>query len=86
MAGMEYAIVSAAESNRIPYPYVYVTAPGFFRELTADEREYLQTPFHPADGARPYVKNRYEDLTPDGRIIGFLRRDKLPLTVRLQGR
>jgi hypothetical protein len=61
-----------------PYPYVYVEDDGSFRELYADERQYLQEKFHPADSGRPYVKSSYRSRTPDGRLCGFLERSQLP--------
>ena len=35
---------------------------GGARELHSEERDYLETRFHPTDGARPYVKRRYSQL------------------------
>jgi hypothetical protein len=58
--------------------YIYVQEDGSARELTADETEYLNTEFHPADGGRPYIKSNYAEVTPDGKISGFLRRNMLP--------
>jgi hypothetical protein len=66
------------------FRYVYVNPDGSARELTADEREYLNTPFSGGDGARPYIKFRYESLTPDGRIIGYLERRQLPAKIEIQ--
>jgi hypothetical protein len=85
MASNEHPIVSQTESRISPYPYVYVCEDGTYRELSADERFYLETLFHPADGGRPYVKNSYASRTPIGKIGGFLRRDKLPLDCRRRG-
>ncbi|WP_417887557.1 hypothetical protein [Zunongwangia sp.] len=34
----------------------------------------MQTEFEPSDGARPYIKSSYDQLTPDKKILGFLRR------------
>jgi len=39
------------------YRYIYVTADGTARELHADERAYLETPFKGGDGALPYIKS-----------------------------
>jgi hypothetical protein len=61
-----------------PFPFVYIEEDGTARELAPDEREYLSTEFHPADGGRPYVKSRYRERTPDGRLAGFLPRVFLP--------
>ena len=58
--------------------FVYVQDDGSARELTPDEGKYLSTAFDPADGARPYIKHRYDALTPDGRQCGFLMRKQLP--------
>lgn len=60
------------------YEYVVVEKDGSAREVTADERDYLETEFSPADGARPYVKFRYESLDGWGSRQGFLLRRQLP--------
>lgn len=59
-------------------PYVYVNLDGSVRELTEDEKVYLSESFHPNDGARPYIKQYYTQLTPGNKIHGFLLRDKVP--------
>jgi hypothetical protein len=61
--------------------FVYVNDDGSARNLTVDESEYLATEFEFGDGARPYIKPRYEARTPDGRLLGFLERSKLPAHV-----
>jgi hypothetical protein len=66
------------------FRYVFVNPDGSARELTADEQEYLNSEFSGGDGARPYIKFRYESLTPDGRIIGFLERRQLPAAIKIQ--
>ena len=63
---------------RNPSDYVYVNLDGSVRELTEDEQDYLSEEFHPLDGARPYIKQFYYQLTPDHKIHGFLRRDAVP--------
>ena len=63
------------------FEYVYVEDDGNARELNAEEREYLSTKFEGGDGARPYIKLRYESLTPDGRLSGYLRRRRLPKSI-----
>ncbi|WP_282163357.1 hypothetical protein [Ulvibacterium marinum] len=60
------------------FEYVYVEEDGTVRELHNDEIEYLNTEFAPSDGARPYIKSRYTQLTPDKKISGFLLRKKIP--------
>lgn len=59
-------------------PYVYIEDDGTARELEPDEVRYLNTEFHGADGARPYIKANYEQLTFDGKMRGYLLRDELP--------
>jgi len=75
---MKVPTVTPKEAGRTPYPFVYVEHDGSYRELLDDEREHLETPFHPADGSRPYVKSSYFSRTPAGRLDGFLRRSRLP--------
>jgi hypothetical protein len=65
------------------FDYVYVNGDGSARELTEDEKEYLNTRFEGSDGNRPSVKFRYESLTPDGRIIGYLLRRQLPAVIKI---
>ena len=66
------------------FRYVYVNPDGSARDLTPDEQEYLNTLFSGGDGGRPYIKFRYESLTPDGRISGFLERRQLPARIEIQ--
>jgi hypothetical protein len=62
--------------------FIYVEEDGSVRALTTEERDYLNTEFHPADGARPYMKLRYGTRTANGSISGFLRRTKVPRSAR----
>ena len=78
----EFPVVSSEESKEKPYPYVYVEENGAYRELLADEKEYLEEEYNPCDGARPYVKFRYYSKTPDNKISGFLHRKKLIKGIR----
>jgi hypothetical protein len=61
--------------------FVYIDEKGASRELTPDERDYLNTKFHGADGARPYIKSRYRERNGHGNLSGFLRRRHLPRRV-----
>jgi hypothetical protein len=63
--------------------FVYVEEDGSARELSADEREHLNTEFEGADGNRPYVKCRYRELAPDGKISGYLSRRRLPGSIHV---
>ena len=65
------------------FEYVYVENDGTVRELDIEEIGYLQTEFEPTDGARPYVKSSYEQLTPDNKIMGFLHRSKVPENIEI---
>lgn len=63
--------------------YVYVEDDGSVRDLAIEEIEYLDTDFLPNDGGRPYIKGRYSQRTPDGRLGGYLPRRKVPSRRRL---
>jgi hypothetical protein len=78
-----FAVVSGDEKNTEHYPYVFINADGSARELHAGERQYLETPFHGADGARPYVKWRYTQKDGWGEIKGFLKRAKVPKRIQI---
>ncbi len=82
MSGDGYAEVTKDEARQVPYPVVYVNSDGTYRECTESERKYLQTGFHPGDGARPYVKDSYSQKSPDGDMSGFLFRYQLPKKAR----
>jgi hypothetical protein len=58
--------------------YVMVLDDGTARELNESERNHLNGEYRFGDGDRPYVKPRYVSLTPDGRMSGYLRRNRLP--------
>ena len=60
------------------FDYVYVDEDGSVRELNAAEEEYVTTALFLNDDADRYIKSRYESLTVDGRLAGYLRRRQLP--------
>ncbi len=66
------------------FEYVYVELDGSVRELYNDEVEYLKEEFHPNDGNRPYIKYSYKDLTPSGKISGFIRRRRVPRHIAIR--
>lgn len=74
----QFAIVPPENSNDIPYPIVFVSEEGKVYELEEGDRRYMEEPFHPGDGARPYVKSRYDEKNGWGNLRGFLRRSDLP--------
>ena len=65
-------------------PYIYVNHDGTARELSPDEREYLQTEFEPGDGARPYVKGAHGTRDGRGIMAGFMLRSRLPEGVEVR--
>jgi hypothetical protein len=77
------AVVDKAQATLEPYPYVYVNTNGSARELGGSERSYLETPFSPFDGGRPYVKESYSTKNGGGKVDGFLARVELPNTVEV---
>ncbi len=66
------------------FEYVYVNEDGTVSELSDEDVEYLKTEFSPADGARPYIKSRYRELTPDKKISGFILRKRVPKKIEIQ--
>ena len=60
------------------FDYVYVDDNGNVRELNAAEEEFVTTAIFPNNDADRYIKSRYESLTTDGRMGGYLRRRQLP--------
>ncbi len=73
-----YPAYEEKESGTYADHFVRIDASGAVHELTQDERDYLNTRFHGADGARPYIKDRYWERTPDGKLHGFLLRKRVP--------
>ena len=71
------------ETSNKGFEFVYVENDGTVRELDNDEIEYLQTKFEPTDGARPYIKSNYDKLTPDNKINGFIKREKVPKNIKI---
>lgn len=66
------------------FEFVYVENDGVVRELDEEERAYLSENFYPTDGNRPYIKTRYRQLTPDGKISGFIRRVRVPKRIEIK--
>lgn len=66
------------------FEYVQVEEDGTVRELDEEEREYLNTEFHGADGASPYIKSRYDQLTPDKKLWGYLPRRRVPKRIKIK--
>ena len=66
------------------FEFVYIKENGQVRELDKEEIEYLSESFHPNDGGRPYIKKNYNDLTPDGKIWGFIKRNSVPKNIIIE--
>lgn len=64
--------------------FVLIADDGSAHELSEEQKAYLNTEFHPTDGARPYFKARYAQLTPVGKMGGYLKRSRLPRRVPTQ--
>lgn len=80
-----YLIQTRARRKRESgFEFVYVEDDGSARELDDDEQVYLKTEFHGGDGNRPYIKLRYESLTPDGKMRGYLPRRQLPSRIKIK--
>lgn len=65
------------------FKYVHVEFDGTVRELDSDEQQYLLEEFHPNDGNRPYIKSNYWERTPDQKIHGFLKRNRVPWWIEI---
>jgi len=61
--------------------FVLILDDGSARELNDGEKAHLNGEYKFGDGNRPYIKPRYNSLTPDGRMFGYLHRSKLPSSV-----
>ena len=57
---------------------VWINRDGSARELTAAEKKHVDTEFSPFDGARPYIKSRYEQRNGWGTLSGYLQRKDVP--------
>lgn len=66
------------------FEFVHVELDGSVRELDEDEKKYLMEKFHPNDGARPYIKRSYKQLTPDNKIWGFIKRKRVPKNIKIK--
>gem|GEM_PF-1115261 len=66
------------------FEYVYINEDGTISELDEEDMEYLKTEFAPNDGARPYIKRNYNQLTPDRKISGFILRKNLPKKIEIK--
>jgi hypothetical protein len=72
------AVVSPTAALQKLYPYVFVNGDRSVRELHSEERKYLETPFSPFDGARPYIKQDYDSRNGWKSLEGFCPRAKIP--------
>ncbi len=75
---IKFTVVNPTEALQEPYAYVFVNKDGSVRELRSEERKFLETPFSPFDGGRPYTKDDYESKNGWGEIEGFCLRSKIP--------
>jgi hypothetical protein len=71
-------VVSRTEATEVPYSIVHVDVDGCIREVQPREKDYLESPFLPYDGGRPFVKPRYSWKNALDETQGFLRRKHVP--------
>ena len=79
----KFSIVTQQAAGQIPYSYVFVEDDASVRELSPDEKSYLETPFLPLDGGRPAVKDSYGSRNGWGSVRGFCQRSKIPTKVEI---
>lgn len=60
------------------FKYVHVDYDGSVRELYPEEIEYFSQKFGGADGNRQYIKYKYDQRTPDGKLNGYMPRRRVP--------
>lgn len=63
---------------------MYVNHDGSVRELSKDERKFLETPFLAGDGGRPAIKISYTSKNGWGSISGFCKRENIPADMDIQ--
>lgn len=68
------------------FKYVHVENDGSVRDFDKQEQGYLNEEFHPNDGARPYIKSNYWQKTPDKRLHGFLKRNRVPWWIKIKAK
>jgi hypothetical protein len=85
MRRLERANDREREAGTFANRFIYINEDGSARALSPDERSYLNTKFHPTDGNRPYIKSRYGQRTPDGKISGYLLKKRLPRRIPVDG-
>jgi hypothetical protein len=81
--GPTLVVVTQEAAKQQPYPYVHVNEDGSVRELSPEERSFLETPFTPGDGGRPATKESYSSLNGWGNPRGFCRRDRIPSDIEI---
>lgn len=79
-----FRVVTESEAKQDPYPYVWVDAQGGVRELSANEKQFLETPFSPGDGGAPFTKSVYQQKNGWGNLRGFCRRIHIPKRIEIQ--
>lgn len=60
------------------FEYVHVDYDGSVRELYEEEKKELKRKYPGGDSGRPYIKYKYEEKTPDGKISGYIPRRRVP--------
>ena len=78
-----FTIVSKSEAKQTPYPYVWVDEEGRVRELSPNEKEFLETPFSPGDGGAPNTKSHYQQKNGWGNLRGFCQRIHIPEEIEI---
>ena len=73
-----FAILSGEEAKSNPYPIVMVTSDGAVHELDQNDRQHLETEYHPLSHTRPYIKQRYLEKNLFGNLAGYCPRTLIP--------
>jgi len=71
--------------DKYGFPFVYIEENGDARELDIYEKKYLNKTYKSFDSGRPYIKPYYKSTSNDGKLSGYLLRQKLPLGIIVKG-
>jgi hypothetical protein len=71
-------ISEGAAMSTLSEALIWIEADGSARELNDTEKKYVDTAFSPFDGARPFIKSRYDQRNGWNDLSGYLQRKLLP--------
>ena len=83
MSRRKWPLISEEEASRDPYPWIFSDSDENLRELTDEEKAYLESPEPTGDEHTwPLIRGRFCGLAPDGGRRGFVHRSSVPHSYR----